>query len=257
MDSFAHTSYHTSGSETAYQLYNLWNTNPFLLETLKTFDQPRKIKKGSYIIAIISKSSFVGMGAELLNNGIFFIPKEYKGTSHFETHALLGIPKHLVSDLIKEDSTLLDSIRSESKLNYVPGLNMLSCARISDPLSKFLRYLNHCNDNDLLLFNIEPMGTGRLKRCYPVPYITVPGGRMDDIDNHSFESCGLREFREETGFDISFCHKEITRQKIKKYNNKNKKWFIYTEPPPGLGYPVIKKDLPYSINMYFLVKINL
>ena len=37
-----------------------------------------------------------------------------------------------------------------------------------------------------------------------------------DKDENDFEKCGLREFREETGIDISNCHDTLSREKLKK-----------------------------------------
>ena len=39
---------------------------------------------------------------------------------------------------------------------------------------------------------------------------------MEDGDFFDFEKCALREFKEETGIDITFCHKKLSREKIKK-----------------------------------------
>jgi len=244
--------------------YELWRANPFLLQTLQPDlvqqnEANKYPKRSAYIIAIISKDAFISLGAHLLSSGVYYIPKDYKGTPENETSALLGVSRNFFSDLIKGDnSTLIINLRKENVLAHIPGIEKLTCFYVSDILDKFSRFLSTCEHNEIIMINIEPMGSGRLKRCYPEARLTIPGGTMDDIDNHSFEMCGLREFREETGIDIRLCHREITRHKVKKYNKK-KKWFKHVErtlPPPGLGYDKKVKDQLHSISMYFLVRIQ-
>jgi hypothetical protein len=247
--------------------YNLWQENPFLLQSLYNPSRQRHMKRSAYIVGIIGMNVFVNyFGAVPLKCGVYYIAKEYKGTPNYETCALLGIPKHFIADLIHVESNIVNSLRTDPNLSHIPGIEKLSAKHISEVLSRFAKNLYlYSSSTDLILFNIEPMGTsGKLKRCYPVARLTIPGGTMDDIDNHSFEMCGLREFKEETGIDISFCHREISRHKVKRFNKK-KRWFGNDfGPPPGLGFTARQNPLyepreetqPNAISMYFLVKIS-
>jgi 8-oxo-dGTP pyrophosphatase MutT (NUDIX family) len=95
-----------------------------------------------------------------------------------------------------------------------------------------------------------------MERQYPVPRITIPGGTMEDKDFQDFERCALREFKEETGIDISMCHEKVSREKIKKgfrFNHftkykKNKLKSFYHRNK-------YEFDTKY-ISMYYLVKID-
>jgi 8-oxo-dGTP pyrophosphatase MutT (NUDIX family) len=39
---------------------------------------------------------------------------------------------------------------------------------------------------------------------------------MEEKDFLDFEKCALREFKEETGLDISSCHEKLSREKFKR-----------------------------------------
>jgi 8-oxo-dGTP pyrophosphatase MutT (NUDIX family) len=138
-------------------------------------------------------------------------------------------------------------------------IDKLTCKFIQNTISKFRLYLNNPYiQEDLVLFNIEPKGDGKLERCYPIPRISVPGGKMEDGDLLDFEKCALREFKEETGIDITFCHQKLSREKIKKgfrfshfSNNKEE----HKTTKIKTYYSKNKFDTKY-ISMYYLVRID-
>lgn len=172
------------------------------------------LKKSAYVVAIITPINFTKYGAVKLDCGVYMIRKEYDGSPTKETCALLGVPVRLINDFILEDSFLINSLRSSRELNYIDRIQSITSNFIYRPICKFLPHFNRCEETDLVLLNIEPKGYGRLERRYPVPRFTIPGGTMEKDDMFNFESCGLREFKEETGLDITNCHEKISRERI-------------------------------------------
>lgn len=172
-------------------------------------------KRGAYVLAIISALKFVKYGANKLVNGVYMIKKDYDGTPTKETCALLGVPVRMVTDFLIEDSELVINLKNCEELNYIDNINEITTKHIYKALNKFLPYFKDCSSTDLVLLNIEPRGFGRYARKYPTPRITIPGGRMESTDLFNFESCGFREFKEETGLDITCCHEKISREKIR------------------------------------------
>ena len=105
------------------------------------------------------------------------------------------------------------------------------------------------------MFNIEPKGEGYLEKSYPVPRITIPGGTMEDKDFLDFEKCALREFKEETGLDITSCHEKLSREKFKKgfrfthftnYKKQLRTFYVRNKNDNNTKY----------ISMYYLMRIQ-
>lgn len=213
------------------------------------------IRKGSYIMAIMPIESFMKQqGAMKLDCGIYFIKKEYDGTPTKETCALLGIPLINVTDFLDETCAFVTSIKHDRELQYITDVHNLSVRYIQNPISKFKMFFRREDTSELLLFNIEPKGEGIQELKYPEPRITIPGGGMEEKDLRDFEKCGIREFKEETGLDISESYERISKEKIKKgfkfthfSSNRNKvKMFLIKN----------KYDNKKSISMYYLVRIE-
>jgi 8-oxo-dGTP pyrophosphatase MutT (NUDIX family) len=213
------------------------------------------VRKGSYIMAIMPIESFMKQqGAMKLDCGIYFIKKEYDGTPTKETCALLGIPLINVTDFLDETCAFVSSIKHDKELRYIKDVQHLSVRYIQNPISKFKMFFKREDTNELLLFNIEPKGEGIHELKYPEPRITIPGGGMEEKDLRDFEKCGIREFQEETGLDISDTYERISKEKIKRgfkfthfSSNRNKvKMFLIKN----------KYDNKKSISMYYLVRIE-
>jgi len=212
-------------------------------------------KKSAYVLAIISTLKFLKYNAIKLPNGIYMIKKDYDGTPTKETCALLGVPVRLITDFFIEDSGLVISLKNSEELSYIDNINDVTTKYISKPLTKFLPYFKNCNPNDLVLLNIEPRGYGRYARKYPIPRITIPGGKMESSDLFNFESCGFREFQEETGLDITCCHEKISREKIRS----SKRFTHLSSFQKRLKILPFKKQqeiLTRFESMYYLVKIK-
>ena len=213
------------------------------------------IRKGSYIMAIMPIESFMKQqGAMKLDCGIYFIKKEYDGTPTKETCALLGIPLINVTDFLDETCAFVASIKHDKELQYIKDVHNLSVRYVQNPISKFKMFFRREDTSELLLFNIEPKGEGIQELKYPEPRITIPGGGMEEKDLRDFEKCGIREFQEETGLDISDTYERISKEKIKRgfkfthfSSNRNKvKMFLIKN----------KYDNKKSISMYYLVRIE-
>jgi hypothetical protein len=225
------------------------------MEDESQFTQQYDIRKGSYIMAIMPISSFIKQqGAKKLNSGIYFIKKEYDGTPTKETCALIGVPLNMVMDFLDENGQFIRSIREEEELQYIKDINNLTIKYIQTPISKFKLFFRRESQYDLLLFNIEPKGEGRFEKHYPEPRISIPGGGMEDADSKDFETCGLREFKEETGLDISNSYERISREKIKR----GFKFTHFSSSKKKLKLFLLKNKTDYSksISMYYLVKIE-
>jgi hypothetical protein len=218
-------------------------------------NQQYDIRKGSYIMAIMPISSFMKQhSAKKLDCGIYFIKKEYDGTPTKETCALIGVPLNMVMEFLDENGQFIKSIREDKELQYIEKIEKLTIKYVQTPISKFKIFFRRESQHDLLLFNIEPKGEGHLERSYPEPRISVPGGGMEDSDYYNFETCGLREFKEETGLDISNSYERISREKIKRgfkfthFSSSKKKFKMFLLKN--------KTDYSKSISMYYLVKIE-
>ena len=227
----------------------------------------KKTSKSAYIIALVSRMNFIEYGAIRLTNNrkitpyeIYTILRRYDGSPDHETEALVGIPIRYWNELLLTDSEFLQYLRSANELLHILDLHNLGMNYINDPLFRF-RYafkdiMSEYNPDDLILLNIEPRGVGgRLERSYPIPLLTIPGGRMEAIDNQSFERCGLREFREETGINIEdnhvrLCDEKIIKKKIRRYIPSSYQMYRPVESPfsrsTGEG----------SVSMIYLVRIT-
>lgn len=219
------------------------------------YDKPL-IKRSSYILALISIGDFIKKGAILLDCGIYWIKKEYDGTPNNETCALIGIPIKSLSSLFIDESELIKNIREDKNLSYIDLIDKLTCRYIQNAICKFYKYIgSNTSDNELALFNIEPKGEGPTEKTYPVPRITIPGGTMEEKDFLDFEKCALREFKEETGLDISSCHEKLSREKFKRgfrfthftnYKKQLKTFYIRNKNDSNTKY----------ISMYYLMRIQ-
>jgi hypothetical protein len=224
-----------------------------IIEKLSDIDI--SVKRGSYILAIISVENFVKKGAKKLDSGIFWIKKEYNGTPMNETSALIGIKVKDIFNLLLDENEFLNRIRNDDELKYISLIDKLTCKFIQHTISKFRSYLlDPSIREDLALFNIEPKGDGKLERSYPIPRISIPGGKMEDIDLFDFEKCAFREFHEETGLDITYCHKKLSREKIKR----GFRFSHFTNLEDDYKFLVKnnKKNETKYVSMYYLVKID-
>lgn len=213
------------------------------------------LKKSAYILAIMTILKFLKYGAIKLNCGIYMIKKDYDGTPTKETCALLGVPVKLINDFLTEESELLIHLKECPELQYIDSISEITTKHISKALIKFLPMFKDYNQTDLILLNIEPKGFGRYERNYPTPRITIPGGKMEKNDSLNFESCGFREFKEETGLDITCCHEKISREKIKT----GKRFTHLSSFQKKLKLLPFKKQqdiLTKFESMYYLVKIK-
>ena len=224
-----------------------------------------KVRKGSYILAVIETAKFVQQKETIhrLDCGAYFIKKEYKGTPTSETCALLGIPVGDVYNFIIEHSDYIQLIRNDKQLDYIEDIGSLTCKYLHEAIYKFKNFFNLYakeQNQKLLLLNIEPKGHGRHQRFYPIPRITIPGGRMESSDEEDFELCGIREFKEETGIDLTEGYKRLSREKLKKgYRFTHFPSSKPSETNDKFKYYFLKNKMnedPKSVNMYYLVEIK-
>lgn len=177
-----------------------------------------KGRKSAHVLAIIESDMFVRMGAVKLRDDfeIYFILRDYNGSPTGETCAILGIGKRHIKDLPNKNSAFFKAVRESKQLEHIPGIVNLSPYKLN-VIPYMLQFLKFVRDTELILFNIEPMGSDELARkLYPSANISIPGGGMEKEDDNCFERCGWREFREETGINLNDYSdvRKITRQKI-------------------------------------------
>jgi 8-oxo-dGTP pyrophosphatase MutT (NUDIX family) len=227
----------------------------------------KNTSKSAYIIALVNRMDFIRYGAIRLTNHsrmspyeIYTVLRRYDGSPEHETEALVGIPIRYWNELLLTDSEFLQYLRSANELRHILDIHNLGVNYINDPLFRF-RYafkdiMSEYNPDDLILLNIEPRGVGgRLERSYPIPLLTIPGGRMEAIDNQSFERCGLREFREETGIDIEnnhvrLCDEKIIKKKVRRYIPSSYQMYRHVDPP------LSRSTGEGSVSMIYLVRIT-
>jgi len=179
--------------------------------------KPFRVFKSSYILALIKHENLLSWGAVSYDDlPIYYILKEYDGTAHHETCALLAIGKPFWPHLVEEYSDLLQTLRNAPFLCHIEGIRELTFKHIIDPILKFKDCLEKGRDEEYLIFNVEPKGSGKYESHYPVPRLSVPGGSMEADDNNNFELCAFREFMEETGFDIRSNCAIVKSEKIKR-----------------------------------------
>jgi hypothetical protein len=185
------------------------------------------VKKCSYFLAIINKNSFINdyKAEKLSNSNIYIIKKDYDGSSTGETCAILGLDKWDTLSLLSDNnSNVLDVIKKTSSLSYIESLETLSLNLVQNTIKYFAYQIdNFLNDDELIIFNIEPKGqTRRHLKFYPTPNLSIPGGNMERSDELSIERCGEREFYEETGINIKDKYVILARNRqplLKMYCN--------------------------------------
>lgn len=233
-------------------------------------EKKKKVYRSAYIISVIKKEYFINYGARLLSTVpfVYYIPKIYTGDSEHETCALIGIRVCDWTDLLTDDSLLIRNLRNSKELKYVQDIHKLTSYHMMESVSKFKNDLKQFNDDDLILLNIEPKGNDHLEKSYPVPRLCIPGGGMERKDLNSFESCAFREYKEETGIDISNIHILITQDHIHKRRSREKYNYVESPSPTKSYYTnyynnhfLQKKDLCKSqehkqyMSVIYLVKI--
>ena len=215
------------------------------------------LRSGAYVIALMSTLKFVNHGAIKLHCGVYMIKKDYDGSPTKETCALLGVPIKLISDFLIDESQTINMLKKAHELDYIDDIKDITTVYISSMISTFLPFFkNYDTTTDLILLNIEPKGYGNIEYKYPTPRITIPGGKMQKSDLFDFESCGFREFKEETGLDITHCHEKISREKVRS----NKKYNQSTLYHKKFRFYPLKQTQQNNSNifesMYYLVRVK-
>ena len=233
-------------------------------------EKKKKVYRSAYIISVIKKEYFINYGARLLTTVpfVYYIPKIYTGDSEHETCALIGIRVCDWTDLLTDDSLLIRNLRNSKELKYVQDIHKLTSYHMMESVSKFKNDLKQFNEDDLILLNIEPKGNDHLEKSYPVPRLCIPGGGMERKDLNSFESCAFREYKEETGIDISNIHILITQDHNHKRRSREKYNYVESPSPTKSYYTnyynnhfLQKKDLrkyqehKQYMSVIYLVKI--
>jgi hypothetical protein len=177
-------------------------------------DRRRKIfQKSAYILASIRAEYLKELGAVEYVKGICVILRQYEpANSSRETCAIIGLSKHWVRQLSYRFSNLYHILRSLSALNNIPGIQDLSPYKLN-VLKNLMKYINDLDDNELILFNIEPKGqTSRSQHYYPTANLCLPGGGMEAEDEFDWKKTAFREFEEETGFKLNEANVQMIDQ---------------------------------------------
>jgi hypothetical protein len=166
----------------------------------------RSHRKSAYVLAIVQPDFLLRLGAAIIHDGIFLLPRVYDGTESGETCAILGLSRTWVRQVASPHSPLYEILRSCSALSTVPGIDDLSPYKLN-VLRTMNKYINQIGDNEVVIFNVEPKGeNGRTQQTYPCANICFPGGGMEHQDEYNWERTAFREFGEEvlpTGVKLS------------------------------------------------------
>jgi hypothetical protein len=225
------------------------------------------VKKCGYLLTIINREEFIEIGADFIeNSSIFYIKRDYDGSSTGETEALIGVNYKDVKSFVEneEKCNFLNLIKNCYELNYVEDIENIDMSEIQKGILKYFSgILGNMQEDELIILNIEPRGrTQKQLKIYPHPCLSIPGGNMEKDDNLSFEKCAVREFIEETGININEKYKIIGVKKhpiLKTYYKDKNLGKVY-----AISYPNHKnnksfhnKNRTVRIEMtYFLARLK-
>ncbi len=205
--------------------------------------------KSGYIIGICNKNIFIDAGASYISKNVLYIPRIYKeNVDTNETLAVIGIPAIFLmnNSPIEMESfrDIVNEIQYSSQFNKITLIDSLGWMHLFEIFLRFRGiYEDFCNKDDIIILNIEPKAEGKLENHYPIPKITIPGGGMEIQDQKDFENTAIREFMEETGFDIKNKYSIISKEKIKR----NKKVSSFSN---------FRKTIKNHVSIYFLCRVN-
>lgn len=202
------------------------------------------IKKSGYVLALVEFIDIQRLnGFSIYNNDIYILPR--KPTN--ETEAILAIKLNIFQKILQNAYLNNEDNIVNCKCEYIQTLrNCQPLKNIDEIHTLYIKYsfiinriVNHLIEegwtDNYILINVEPKGYNELEKTYPAPILTIPGGRMEEIDNDDFEECAFREFYEETLIhiknsnylcltkDLLKCSKNSTYNHFNKKKNKNKK----------------------------------
>ena len=190
----------------------------------------RNLRKCSYVLAVTEPTKFIERGAKtVIDNCLYVLKRAYDGSPTGETCAIIGVSKTHIEDLLDHNSAIYGKLRSLPDLRDVPGIETLSPYRM-EGLRLMLKYMPLVQDEEIILFNIEPKGTDpKTQTNYPCANVCIPGGGLEPQDQQSYDNCGRREFWEETGFIIPTNpeeHKLLMKQKFN-FTDRQSMYFLY------------------------------
>ena len=183
------------------------------------YNLSKKIRKCSYAIAIIEPSTFMKHGSKcIIENTLYILKRHYDGTCTGETSAIIGVNKKFIIDLLDKDSTIYDILKSCDDLSDIDGIENLSPHRLTS-IKYMIRFMSSFNDNELLLFNIEPKGKeAHVQKIYPFANVCLPGGGLEPQDESCYETAARREFYEETGLKLPLNNSKLKLLAKQKFN---------------------------------------
>jgi hypothetical protein len=214
-------------------------------------------KRSGYVLGMVDFEDIIRLNGEpILENGIYIIPRDKTK----ETDALIVISVSiLISMLDNAYVNNYDNINN-SKCEYIKCMREHPLLQfISEVKTLYIKYiytiyriLNMLKeegwDDQYIILNIEPKGTGRLEKMYPAPVITIPGGTMEHLDNNDYEVCAFREFFEETCIDITRC-KYICIAKDKLKCNKHNSFNTFIKKHKQY------KSNKFQVSLYYTIKL--
>lgn len=202
-----------------------------------------KKRHSAYIIAITNQEFMLNMGAIVLDPimNIYYVKRHYDGTPTGESCGLIGVPRQYISDLFNTHSKLYGILRTSPILKYIYGIETLSPYNLSHLQTIISIYTSmqkqptqpqpqpqpqSITDNDIFLFNIEPKGINELANIYKTANICIPGGGIENNDDGDYCKCACREFKEETGIDITLNKHKMINIKTFIDRRRHKAYFV-------------------------------
>ena len=182
---------------------------------------------GSYCLFLIHEIMFERMNGVKLNSNmnIYLSKKTYiKDNPYNEVLAIVGISVNHINEM----NEVINVLRNCSLLNEIDGFESLNF--YSEKGFNMLKNHVSIEKNMLMLFTIEPRGTGQDLKTYPNPNLCLSGGRMDPNDKNSDE-CMRREIYEELSIHLDQRMFQLINQNVNiieeiSHNKKYKQYYI-------------------------------
>ena len=226
--------------------------NHHTIKDYRDHNDSKTVKRSGYLICIVKRDTLLGMGANVLIDGLCYIVKDYSELDTGQKCAVIGVSREMLSSFFEHSSTsrVIKMIKSCKDFEEITGIQFLDKSKIENVLHNFISHFSEISEDDCIVFNIEPAGKGRLKSIYPCARITIPGGSMEPEDNYSFEECAIREFKEETSIHVE-NYKMIKSLKIKNIGRNSTSRFTHFS---SAYKPVGVQTL--FISMYYFIALR-
>jgi hypothetical protein len=156
---------------------------------------------GTYCVMLVNKLFFEKMGGIKLNcsMNIYIANRTFiENSPSNEVSSIIGVSIEHVNEIDK----LISILQKSKVLADIAGINELYFYR-RVAFGHLKANISSIESNMLMLFTVEPRGTGELEKIYPRANLCLPGGSMDACDGNDPSKCMMREINEELHINLS------------------------------------------------------